>query len=126
MGGRNPDRAGEHGSIAQSRGALVRYRADGASVSSQPGADSGMKNIFAVLILLTLAGCAARPQATVVPPTATTVPIPPPPPKGEPDLFKGIPASQLRTLVGTPAFTRKDGATEMWRYDTAPCHVFFF
>ena len=85
-----------------------------------------MKNIFAVLILLTLAGCAARPQATVVPPTATTVPIPPPPPKGEPDLFKGIPASQLRTLVGTPAFTRKDGATEMWRYDTATCHVFFF
>ena len=32
----------------------------------------------------------------------------------------------LRALLGSPAFIRKDGATEMWRYDNANCHAFFF
>ncbi len=85
-----------------------------------------MRKCFAILILLTLAGCAARPQPPVVSAPAASVPLPPPPPKGEPDLFTGVQASQLRVLVGAPAFTRKDGATEMWRYDTASCHAFFF
>jgi hypothetical protein len=34
--------------------------------------------------------------------------------------------TQLRAALGTPAFTRKEGTTEMWRYDTPSCHAFFF
>jgi hypothetical protein len=85
-----------------------------------------MRNGFAILISLMLAGCAARPPVPVAPQAAAIVPLPPPPPKGEPDLFTGVQAAQLRGLIGTPAFTRRDGATEMWRYDTASCHAFFF
>ena len=81
--------------------------------------------------LLLLAGCAAQPRAPAAPvtppsPTEPTVPIAPPPPKGEPENFLGIDAARLQTMAGAPAFTRKDGAMEMWRYDTASCRVFFF
>jgi hypothetical protein len=85
-----------------------------------------MRRRFGILVAVVLAGCAARPQAPVTPALAPTVPLPPPPPKGEPDLFTGVQAAQLRQLVGAPAFTRRDGITEMWRYDTASCHAFFF
>ncbi|HEV7959687.1 MAG TPA: hypothetical protein VGP01_01555 [Rhizomicrobium sp.] len=80
-----------------------------------------MKKNIAALVFLTLGGCAAPPRAPL-PPAA---PIPPPP-RSEPDSFTGLQAPQLRALAGAPAFTRKDGATEMWRYDTASCRAFFF
>ena len=37
-------------------------------------------------------------------------------------------AALLATLLScaTPAFSRKDGTTEMWRYDASQCHAFFF
>ena len=35
-------------------------------------------------------------------------------------------ATGLQAAFGTPAFVRKDGATEMWRYDGAACRAFFF
>lgn len=82
-----------------------------------------MKKSIAALMIFTLAGCAAPPRPASVP----AAPIPPPPaPRNEPDVFTGIQATQLRALAGAPAFTRKDGATEMWRYDTAACRAFFF
>jgi hypothetical protein len=81
-----------------------------------------MKKNFTVLFVLTLAGCAAPQRA----PSPPTVPIPPAPPVREPDSFTGLQAAQLRALAGAPAFTRTDGATEMWRYDTASCRAFFF
>jgi hypothetical protein len=81
-----------------------------------------MTRKFAILAtLLVLAGC-AKPAS---PPPAPVVPIPPPP-KGEPDLFTGLPAARLRVQLGSPAFIRKDGATEMWRYDGKDCHAYFF
>ncbi len=88
-----------------------------------------MKKLFAALMVLALAGCAAQPRtqapaAVVVAPP--TVPIPPAPPKGEPDLFTGIDAARLRALVGAPVFSRKDGVFEMWRYDAGACHAYFF
>ena len=79
--------------------------------------------------LLVLAGCAAQPRAPLppaVPPPEPTVPIPPPPPKGEPENFLGLDTARLQTMAGTPAFTRKDGPLEMWRYDTPSCRIFFF
>jgi len=87
-----------------------------------------MRKNLAILGALALAGCAAQPR-TVAPPAVAsvpTVPIPPSPPKGEPDLFTGIDAARLRALVGAPVFARKDGNTEMWRYDAGTCHAFFF
>lgn len=81
-----------------------------------------MQKGIAVLFLLALAGCAAPAPA----PAPPAVPIPLPPPPREPDVFTGAQAAQLRALAGAPAFTRKDGATEMWRYDTQTCRAFFF
>ena len=87
-----------------------------------------MRKSFALLATLTVAGCATPRPVPVAPPTApsNTIPLPPPPPRGEPQLFTGIDASRLRALVGVPVFTRKDGNTEMWRYDAASCHAYFF
>lgn len=90
-----------------------------------------MTKRWSLLALLIVAGCAAPPRAPVAPvaplsPPEPTVPIAPPPPKGEPENFLGVDAARLQTMAGAPAFTRKDGAMEMWRYDTASCRVFFF
>ena len=85
------------------------------------------RKLAAAGALLLLAGCAAQPKAP--PPSATlplAVPLPPPPPKGEPDLFTNVSGDRLRVLLGSPAFIRKDGATEMWRYDAKNCRAFFF
>jgi hypothetical protein len=35
-------------------------------------------------------------------------------------------APALQAAFGHPAFVRKDGGTEMWRYDGAACRAFFF
>jgi hypothetical protein len=83
-----------------------------------------MKRRFAILALsLALAGCAApaRKGPAPAPPAAPAPPRPPEPPQ-----FHGMAATRLRTLAGAPAFQRKDGAIEMWRYDAAACHAFFF
>jgi len=79
----------------------------------------------AILSLALLAGaCAARaPQAPVQPNTAS---IPPAPPRGEPGQYINMAATGLQAAFGKPAFVRKDGATEMWRYDGAACRAFFF
>ena len=37
-----------------------------------------------------------------------------------------MPATSLQAAFGKPAFVRKDGATEMWRYDGQSCRAFFF
>jgi hypothetical protein len=37
-----------------------------------------------------------------------------------------MPATALQAAFGKPAFVRKDGVTEMWRYDGAACRAFFF
>jgi hypothetical protein len=80
-----------------------------------------------------LAACAAEPvrpaarSPAAAPATGPApVPIPPAPPRGEPDQFSNISVTQLRALLGEPAFVRKDGATEMWRYDAPLCRAFFF
>lgn len=67
-----------------------------------------------------LCACANAPQE------APTVALPAAPPPGEPVGLAGMDASQLRVAFGSPAFVRKDGATEMWRYDNPACKAFFF
>ncbi|HKD47128.1 MAG TPA: hypothetical protein VKB67_05545 [Rhizomicrobium sp.] len=81
-----------------------------------------MKKRITALMVLTLAGCTHPPRA----PSSPVVALPPAPPARERDVFTGLQTQQLRALAGAPVFTRKDGATEMWRYDTASCRAFFF
>jgi len=86
------------------------------------GAEGGMLRRFSCLILaLAAAGCAA-PKAPPPVPSA----IPPAPPRGEPGQYLNMPVSGLQAAFGKPAFVRKDGATEMWRYDGQTCRAFFF
>ena len=69
--------------------------------------------------LAMLAGCADRvalPGSTA-PDTLSA---------GEPPGIVGLAAQDLRTAYGVPAFVRKDGGDEMWRYDGAGCKAFFF
>ena len=76
--------------------------------------------IFALLA----AGCAAK--APAPPPVPSASAIPAAPPRGEPGQYLNMPAAALQAAFGKPAFVRKDGATEMWRYDNTNCHAFFF
>lgn len=81
-----------------------------------------------LLISLVLAGCAAKAPLPQSPMQATPAPgaIPPAPPRGEPGQYLNMAAPGLQAAFGRPAFVRKDGTTEMWRYDGAACRAFFF
>ena len=85
-----------------------------------------IRRVPALLLSLGLAACAGKPLALPVNNPSPVVPIPPAPPRGEPDRFSNISVPQLQALLGAPAFVRKDGATEMWRYDAPTCRAFFF
>ena len=80
----------------------------------------------AILSLALLAGaCAAKgPAQPSSLPGATSIPSAPP--RGEPSQYMNMAATSLQAAFGKPAFVRKDGATEMWRYDGAACRAFFF
>ena len=84
-----------------------------------------MRHLTIPLLLLAVAGCAAK-----APPAPSSAPgigmIPPAPPRGEPSQYLNLAASGLQAALGRPAFVRKDGSTEMWRYDGAACRAFFF
>jgi len=75
---------------------------------------------MAVLLFCGLAAC-ETPPATQVP-----VSLPRTPPAGEPGNVMGMDAARIRVAFGAPQFVRKDGQTEMWRYDGAICKAFFF
>lgn len=59
-------------------------------------------------------------------PAPRTAVIPAAPPRGEPSQYINMPVAALQAAFGKPAFVRKDGATEMWRYDGQTCRAFFF
>jgi hypothetical protein len=82
-----------------------------------PGA---MRKSLAFALLLLTAACATPPVSPLI------NAIPAAPPKGEPGGIAGMAASQLRVAFGAPAFIRKDGANQMWRYDGQSCKAFFF
>ena len=72
---------------------------------------------LAVSISILLAGCAAQ---------APQVALPAAPHPGEPGNIAGLGEGQIRGAFGEPAFVRKDGKVEVWRYDGAACKGFFF
>ena len=86
-----------------------------------------IRRLSTLLIVLAVAGCAAK-LPPPPPVQAAPVPgaIPPAPPRGEPGQYLNMAASGLQAAFGRPAFVRKDGSTEMWRYDGAACRAFFF
>jgi len=74
--------------------------------------------VLAACLCAMLSACTTRPPQTV--------PLPPSPPSGEPSSLIGASVTDLRGRFGTPAFVRKENGAEMWRYDGAGCHAFFF
>lgn len=83
-----------------------------------------MRRLSCLFVALLAAGCAApSPKAPAPAPQSA---IPPAPPRGEPGQYLNMAATSLQAAFGKPAFVRKDGATEMWRYDGANCRAFFF
>lgn len=85
-----------------------------------------LRRLFCLVLVLFAAGCAAKappPPAPAPPPSSA---IPPAPPRGEPGQYLNMPASDLQAAFGKPAFVRRDGATEMWRYDGQTCRAIFF
>ena len=83
-----------------------------------------IRPLSGLLVLLLAAGCAA--PAAKAPAPAPQSAIPSAPPRGEPGQYLNMAGASLQAAFGKPAFVRKDGATEMWRYDGANCRAFFF
>jgi hypothetical protein len=84
-----------------------------------------LRRLSCLILALAAAGCAAKPAPPPAPAPSPTA-IPPAPPRGEPEQYLNMPATGLQAAFGKPAFVRKDGATEMWRYDGQNCRAFFF
>ncbi len=81
------------------------------------------RHLALLVTVLAVAGCAAKGPAQ---PVSQASRIPAAPPRGEPGQYLTLAATGLTAALGRPAFVRKDGATEMWRYDGAACRAFFF
>ncbi|HVV64510.1 MAG TPA: hypothetical protein VHC42_03510 [Rhizomicrobium sp.] len=73
----------------------------------------------AIFLCAILGACAGR-----APPNIAA--LPPGPPPGEPADLTGVTAEALQASLGKPAFERKDGDAELWRYAGAGCQAFFF
>ena len=85
------------------------------------------RRLSCLVLALLASGCAHRAAPPAPPsPVAPGAAIPPAPPRGEPGQYLNMPASGLQTAFGRPAFVRKDGVTEMWRYDGKDCRAIFF
>jgi hypothetical protein len=85
-----------------------------------------MRRLSCMVLALLAAGCAHRAPPAPSSPVAPGAAIPAAPPRGEPGQYLNMPASGLQTAFGQPAFVRKDGVTEMWRYDGKDCRAIFF
>jgi hypothetical protein len=82
-----------------------------------------MRRAAYLSIVLLAVGCAAQPKPQAPRPVAS---IPAAPPRGEPPQYINRPATAILSSFGRPAFVRKDGSIEMWRYDGQACRAFFF
>jgi len=83
-----------------------------------------IRRLSCLLPVFAVVGCAA--PAAKAPAPAPQSAIPAAPPRGEPGQYLNMAGAGLQAAFGKPAFVRKDGATEMWRYDGAACRAFFF
>jgi hypothetical protein len=49
-----------------------------------------------------------------------------PPAHGQTKKLTEFTTDDLRVTFGAPAFVRKEGGNEIWRYDVGACRIFFF
>jgi hypothetical protein len=82
-----------------------------------------IRPVIAIVLCAALAGCATRQPAA---PAVARVALPVAPPQGEPGDIAGLKSEQLKVAFGAPAFVRRDGTIQMWRYDSSTCKAFFF
>jgi hypothetical protein len=85
-----------------------------------------MRKLATLLLCSALAACASSKPVATLQQQAPRVALPPAPSPGEPADIAGLGATQLRVAFGAPAFVRKDGSAEIWRYDSPTCKAFFF
>lgn len=81
-----------------------------------------IRQVACLIAVLLAAGCATGGKPAPRSPSS----IPSAPPRGEPPAYFNLSVTALQAALGRPAFVRRDGATEMWRYDGATCRAFFF
>ena len=79
-----------------------------------------MKKLFVVVSLCAVLGACAAPSGT------TQVRLPEAPPPGEPEGTTGLHEADLKVAYGPPAFIRRDGQAQIWRFDAPSCKAFFF
>ena len=84
-----------------------------------------MRRLLLLVCIALLAGCTTARQNAPPPKPRQTI-VPAPPPAGEPADLAGLKSTQLREVYGPPNFVRKEGAMELWRYDSVTCKAFFF
>ena len=85
-----------------------------------------IRRVIILSLALLAGGCAAKPPQAPPPQAPSIASIPAPPPRGEPSPWFNMAGAALQAAFGKPAFVRKDGVTQMWRYDGAACRAFFF
>lgn len=90
------------------------------------------------LTVLTVGGCATRPERQAppdepaveepVPPVEEEVaPAPPPaPPVFDPRAFLGLTPDEMERRLGKPDLVRSEGAASVWQYVSGPCVLHFF
>jgi hypothetical protein len=76
-------------------------------------------------IALVVLACLLAAACTTAP-SSDKVALPTAPRPGEPAGIAGLSPPDIRANFGEPAFVRKDGIAELWRYDGAGCKAFFF
>ncbi len=79
-----------------------------------------IRKLLTVSACILLAACASRA------PIPDRVELPPAPPPGELPNVLGLSEDAVRATFGEPAFVRRDGDMQFWRYNGAACHAFFF
>lgn len=83
----------------------------------------GTIRLAALCAALGLAACASGPDHAPRAPSRAPAPTAP---RIQPRDYLGMTPASLEQAMGAPAFVRKDGMMEMWRYDSADCRAFFF
>jgi hypothetical protein len=79
-----------------------------------------LRRASVLCLMLGVAACASHPPVSRAPASGPTGP------GLKPDTYLGLSGVALREQLGPPAFVRKDGASQLWRYDGAECRAFFF
>jgi hypothetical protein len=91
--------------------------------------------VFALVVVLAVAGCAAPPagrSAFTLPglhPPGRDLPLDSPPlprRRTDPAALVGLESRDVETLLGRPKFVRRDGPAQIWQYGVPTCTLNLF